>query len=161
MFYMFFMVMEILRELYGSGTRARTLPQYSDYNSKLKFWHFVVVTCSSCFSLLTPNLWKLELLHFLFVTWTKHANKHTISLSTQIFELLTIIIIIIIIIIIKVRKLKIRGTDEDGARKRKRVAVYTCTRCSQSGHNSSSCKSKEQCPNGLKRKVIFVFMFHL
>ncbi|KAK2457356.1 hypothetical protein QL285_004634 [Trifolium repens] len=50
------------------------------------------------------------------------------------------------------RKLRIRGTDEDGARKRRRVATYTCTRCSQPGHNSLSCKAKEQCPKGLKRK---------
>jgi hypothetical protein len=59
------------------------------------------------------------------------------------------------------RKLRIRGTDEDGAGKRKRVAAYTCTRCSLPGHNSLTCKSKEQCPNGLKRKVTFVFMYHL
>jgi hypothetical protein len=52
------------------------------------------------------------------------------------------------------RKLRIRGTDEDGARKRRRVATYTCTRCSQPGHNALSCKAKEQCPKGLKRKVI-------
>ncbi|KAK2446568.1 hypothetical protein QL285_017358 [Trifolium repens] len=50
------------------------------------------------------------------------------------------------------RKLRIRGTDEDGARKRRRVATYTCTRCSQPGHNALSCKAKEQCPKGLKRK---------
>jgi hypothetical protein len=59
------------------------------------------------------------------------------------------------------RKLRIRGTDEDVAGKKKRVAAYTFTRCSLPGHNSLTCKSKEQCPNGLKRKVIFVFMFHL
>jgi hypothetical protein len=65
------------------------------------------------------------------------------------------------------RKLRIRGTDEDGARKRRRVATYTCTRCSKPGHNALSCKAKEQCPKGLKRKVIsytecFIYkFFHL
>jgi hypothetical protein len=59
------------------------------------------------------------------------------------------------------RKLRIRGTDEDGARKRRRVATYTCTRCSQPGHNSLSCKAKEQCPKGLKRKVTFVILSDL
>jgi hypothetical protein len=54
------------------------------------------------------------------------------------------------------RKLRIRGTDEDGARKRRRVGTYTCTRCSLPGHNTLSCKSKEQDPNGLKRKVKFI-----
>jgi hypothetical protein len=53
------------------------------------------------------------------------------------------------------RKLRIRGTDEDGATKGRRVATYTCTRCSQPGHNSLSCKAKERCPKGLKRKVIY------
>jgi hypothetical protein len=50
------------------------------------------------------------------------------------------------------RKLRIRGS---GARKRRR-GQHLCTKCNLGGHNASSCKSKVQDPNGLKRKVIFM-----
>ncbi|XP_045821942.1 uncharacterized protein LOC123914813 [Trifolium pratense] len=50
------------------------------------------------------------------------------------------------------KKLRIRGVDEDGARKRSRGVAYSCTRCSEFGHNARACKSKTQTQEGLKRK---------
>ncbi|KAK2437389.1 hypothetical protein QL285_022287 [Trifolium repens] len=50
------------------------------------------------------------------------------------------------------RKLRIREVGEEGARRRRKGVVYFCTKCKKPGHNASSCKSKTQDPNGLKRK---------
>jgi hypothetical protein len=52
------------------------------------------------------------------------------------------------------RKLRIREVGEDGSRRRRRGVTYYCTTCGLTGHNAGSCKSKEQDPNSLKRKVI-------
>jgi hypothetical protein len=53
------------------------------------------------------------------------------------------------------RKLRIREVGEEGARRRRKGVVYFCTKCNKPGHNAGSCKSKEQDPNGLKRKVTY------
>jgi hypothetical protein len=52
------------------------------------------------------------------------------------------------------RKLRIKEVGEDGSRRRRRGVTYYCTTCGLTGHNAGSCKSKEQDPNSLKRKVI-------
>ncbi|GAU49696.1 hypothetical protein TSUD_181940 [Trifolium subterraneum] len=50
------------------------------------------------------------------------------------------------------KKMRIREFDENGVRKRKRGVIYKCTTCSSSQHNASTCKSKTQDPDALKRK---------
>lgn len=56
------------------------------------------------------------------------------------------------------RKLRIRESGEEGARKRLPGVSYRCSKCDKFGHNSQSCKSKTQDPNGLKRKVQFCLL---
>jgi hypothetical protein len=51
------------------------------------------------------------------------------------------------------KKLRIREFDEAGCRKRKRGVIYKCTKCGDFRHNRSTCKSKTQDPDALKRKV--------
>ncbi|WJX68578.1 hypothetical protein P8452_52932 [Trifolium repens] len=50
------------------------------------------------------------------------------------------------------KKLRIREFDEAGCRKRKRGVIYKCTKCGDFRHNRSTCKSKTQDPDALKRK---------